>query len=213
MPDVIIPNPPIAARRAIPIAQSMWCDYRVISLAPDYIIDVWPEKGWEHGREAAGIGRAWELARQTAAAGLLLLGCDVAADPDDHLAMATAIDAEPGDVHTGLVKLWPESTGRQDWIWSHRGGNLGNPAATQDDTAPACYFSLGFTWLPGRLLDLASPQIGSWRWGETDVRLSELAIASGIAVHLVPSCRPKHLHFQEEHDGTRIRSRATYRTR
>lgn len=193
----------------IPIAQSMWCNYRVISHPADYIIDIWPEDNYPNGKEAAGIAEAWSLARTAGHAGLLLLGCDVAADPDDYQAMAEAVQLAPWSLHTGLVKLWPESTKRDDWIWSHRGGTLGAPAATQDETVPVAYVSLGYLWVPGRLLDLAAPDMGTWQWGSVDVKLSELALASGIAAHVVPGCRPKHLHYQGEHDGSAILARST----
>jgi hypothetical protein len=190
------------------VCQSMWCNYRVISLQADYVIDIRPEENWPTGREAAGIGLAWSMARAEGRPGLLLLGCDVAADLDDLDAMAEAAGQLPEDLHTGMVKLWPESTARKDWMWSHRGGTLGQPAATQDGSAPVSYVSLGFLWVPGRLLDLASPTIASWRHGEADVRLSELALTHGVPAHAVQACRPKHLHFQGEHDGSRIRNRA-----
>lgn len=191
----------------------MWCNYRVISLQADYVIDIWPEENWDKGREAAGIGLAWAMAEAEGHAGLLLLGCDVAADLDDYDAMVDAVNEQPQDLHTGMVKLWPESTARNDWIWSHRGGTLGQPAATQDGSAPVSYVSLGFLWVPGRLLGLAAPTIASWRHGEADVRLSELALEHGVPAHAVPACRPKHLHFQGEHDGHHIQQRANQHDR
>lgn len=194
----------------LPITQSEWCGYRVISLAADYVIHIAPEPGYEHGREMAGVARVWEHADRQGAIGLLLLGCDVAADPDDLEAMNAAVLEHPADLHTGMVKLWPESTSRDDWMWSHRGGTLGSPAATQDETAPVAYVSLGFLWTPARLLDLAAPVMSGWQWGNADVRLSELALEHGIAAHSVPHCRPKHLHFQREHDGNVIRSRQAH---
>src|SRR5579859_452457 len=190
------------------VCQSMWCNYRVISLRADYVIDIWPEENWPTGREADGIGLAWAMAQAEGQAGLLLLGCDVAADPDDYQAMAEAVQLQPQDLHTGMVKLWPESTELPDWIWSHRGGTLGEPAATQDGSAPVSYVSLGFLWVPARLLDLAAPTIATWRHGAADVKLSELALESGVPAHAVQACRPKHLHFQGEHDGRIIQQRA-----
>ena len=192
----------------MPIAQSQWCGYRVIGIPVDHILNIWPSKEWPHGREAQAISDYWYAVSLIDMAGLLLVGCDVAADLDDIQAMTDAVAERPGDVHTGLVKLWPASTGRDDWIWSHRGGTLGSPTATQDETAPVTYFSIGFAWLPARLLNLACPGMESWRWGETDVKLSELALNEGIPAHVVPGCRPKHLHFQREHDGNVIRERA-----
>jgi hypothetical protein len=191
----------------LPVCQSMWCNYRVISIQADYVIDIRPEEIWPTGREAAGIGLAWSMARAEGKPGLLLLGCDVAADPDDLDAMSDSVDQLPEDLHTGMVKLWPESTGRDHWMWSHRGGTLGEPAVLEDGSAPVSYVSLGFLWVPARLLDLAAPVIATWRHGQADVKLSELALASGIPAHAVLDCRPKHLHFQGEHDGHAISNR------
>ena len=196
----------------LPVAQSMWCNYRVISLQADYVIDVWPEDNWPKGREAAGIGLAWSMAQAEGHAGLLLLGLDVAADLDDLGAMTAAVLDRPADLHTGMVKLWPESTGRDHWMWSHRGGTLGKPAVLEDGSAPVSYVSLGFLWVPGRLLDLAMPEIASWPHGQADVRLSEVALANGVPAHAVQACQPKHLHFQGEHNGRHYQQLAERRT-
>lgn len=135
-------------------------------------------------------------------AGILWVDPDVAADPDDLGAMQLAVSSHPGWVHTGLVKLWPISTGHQDWIWSHRGGSMGFPAVTQDETVPVSYISMGFVWTPAVLLDTAFPRYRSWEYPQIDVGLSELAQVLGIPMSVVPGCRPKHLHFQaEQHWG------------
>lgn len=151
---------------------------------------------------------AWEHARGQGAAGLLLLGCDVAADPDDLAAMTAQVERAPMDIHTGLVKLWPQSTARKDWMWSHRGGTLGAPVVLDDPYAPIAYVSLGFLWAPRRLLDAAAPVMGGWQHGEGDVKLSEVALDHGIPAWAVQGCQPKHLHFQGEHDGTYLYRRA-----
>lgn len=139
--------------------------------------------------------------------GVLWLDPDVAADPDDLEAMRLAVTMAPADMHTGLVKLWPESTGRDDWIWSHRGGTLGYPAATQKDTRTVAYVATGFLWTPARLLDLVFPRLEAAQWQEVDVALSETALEHGIEARTVPGCRPKHLHFTKEHDGYVILNR------
>lgn len=120
---------------------------------------------------------------------------DVAADPDDLAAMLESVDERPGDVHTGLVKLWPASTGRPDWIWSHRGGQLGAPVAHQDESQPVTYFATGLTWLPTRLLQLSMIVLPGATFHEFDTTLSEVALRHGIPAHVVRQCRPKHLHF------------------
>lgn len=190
------------------IAQSQWCGHRVISLRADIVMDIWPTPEFPKGDEANQICESWQYAANWAATGLLLLGCDVAADPDDLAAMTEAVEANPGVMHTGMVKLWPASTSRDAWMWSHRGGTLGNPVVLTDAYAPIAYVSLGFLWVPGRLLDLAAPVMGQWQHGQADVNLSELALRNGIPARLVRHCQPKHLHFQREHDGDYIRRKA-----
>lgn len=190
------------------VVQSQWCNYRVISLPADYVLDIWPIPNYPNGNEAQQIANTWADARAHGATGLLLLGCDIAADPDDLDAMAQAVQDRPGDLHTGLVKLWPGSTGLDHWIWSHRGGTLDQPAILADPMAPVAYVSLGFLWVPRRLLDLAAPDMPGWQWGQADVRLSEVALDHGIPAWAVPGCQPKHLHFQGEHDGGYIRRKA-----
>lgn len=137
----------------------------------------------------------WTELIPAALPGVLWMDPDVAADPDDLDAMADAVADRPADVHTGMVKGWPASTGRPDWIWSHRSGRLGYPEAHQQEDAPVVYVSTCFLWTPARLLDLAQPVMPAWRWEQVDVGLSELALAHDIPRWAVPGCRPKHLHF------------------
>lgn len=179
----------------------MWRDFRVDSIRVDHVLDVRPEPGYPHGRKARAMSDLWTGQLAGRAGGVLWLDPDIAADLDDLGAMQQAVDQSPGSMLTGLVKLWPASTSRDAWIWSHRGGTLGLPAATQDDTVPVAYVSTGFLWTPAQLLDLAFPAGRAWQWAEVDVALSELALTHGVPIATVPGCRPKHLHFRREHDG------------
>ena len=154
-----------------------------------------PVEDWPTGRKGKATAEAWLRLRSEVRAGLLVIDNDVAADPDDLAAMRQAVEQLPQDVHTGLVKGWPASTGRPDWIWSHRGGTLGSPVPGQDETVPIAYISTCFVWLPARLLDLAAPELPYLRWEQVDVFLSEVALAHDIPCHAVYQCRPKHLHF------------------
>jgi hypothetical protein len=146
----------------------------------------------------------WKRVRTYGVTGVLWLDPDVAADPDDYGAMVNAIESIPHAMHTGMVKLWPESTGLDHWIWSHRPGSVGSPVATQDETAPVSYVATGFLYTPARLLDLVFPALADGQWIDVDVTLSEVAMVNGIAAHAVTGCRPKHLHFRKEHDGDYI---------
>ena len=177
------------------LAQYEWQGYRVKGLIPDLVIPLKPLPDWPQGRKGQATADAWADHRSITPAGLLVMDNDIAADPGDLAAMLEAVDQRPDAVHVGLVKLWPASTGRPDWIWSHRGGTLGSPIPHRVWLNPIAYFATGFTWLPSRLLDLASPQLRECTFPEFDVCLSEVALRHGIRTHSVPACFPKHLHF------------------
>lgn len=185
---------------SLPIVQSQWQSFRVESLEADYVLDIKPEHGYPRGREALELSKLWAMLRQMQGSGVLLLGCDVAADPDDYAAMCAAARRQPELVHTGMVKLWPASTKRAEWMWSHRGGKLSAPEATQLDPIRIAYFSLGFLYVPRRLMDLCFPAHDNWRWGEMDVGMSEIAWRNGIRCRAVYDATPKHLHFTPSHN-------------
>jgi hypothetical protein len=185
---------------SLPIIQSSWKEFRVESLEADHTLDIWPEIGYPKGREALELSRTWAKVRREQHAGVLLLGCDVAADPDDYEAISAAAFIQPLMVHTGMVKLWPASTGRKEWMWSHRGGTLGAPEATQLDPIRIAYFSLGFLYVPRRLMDLCFPKHDDWAHGEMDVGMSEIAWKNNIPVRAVYGATPKHLHFAPSHN-------------
>lgn len=167
-------------------------------------MDVWPSDKYPHGNKAFHMSEIWNGIKGFGHPGVLWLDPDVAADPDDIAAMEQAITARPADMHTGLVKLWPESTGQPHWIWSHRGGTLGFPEATQQIADVVQYVATGYLWTPARLLDLVFPTIRDAQWEAVDVALSEYAIRAGIPARTVRGCQPKHLHYTKEHDGFAI---------
>lgn len=179
----------------IPLVQIQWAGNRIVSLPADYILDVIPLPEWPNGRKGQLLAGLWAQLRDLGRQGLVLMDPDMAADPDDWSAMAQAVEADPGSVLTCMAKAWPASTSRPDWYWSHRGGRLGYPTVSQDETVPIVYVSTCMVWLPGRLLDLAEAQLPGWRWDEVDVGLSEVALRHDIPLKAVYACRPKHLHF------------------
>lgn len=183
-----------------PIIQSVWQGFAIDSLPVTHRLDIKPEEGFPQGREAYLLSEKWKDIRGHDIAGVLLLGCDVAADPDDYQAMKASVLGAPTSVHTGLVKLWPASTGRLEWMWSHRGGSLGAPEAGQLDIIHPAYFSLGFVFIPRMLMDLAFPDNAGWKWGQMDVGLSEIALRHHIPIKVVYDAQPKHLHFTDAHN-------------
>lgn len=180
--------------------QAAWRNYRLISVPVDHVINVLGDMEFPNDNRAALMCDTWIRVRKNSEPGILWLAPDVALDPVDLEAMHEAVAASPEDVHTGMVKLWPISTGHNQWIWSHRPGTMGQPAATQDGTAPVAYFSMDCLWAPARLLDLSFPAGREWYWSSVDVHMSEIALEQGIRAHAVPGCQPKHLHFSREHE-------------
>lgn len=179
----------------IPVAQIEWQGERAKGVTPDFILPVIPEPEYEHGRKGLLSSALWLNHTDAAWPGIIWVDPDVAADPGDLEAMLTAAAELPQDVHTGLVKLWPASTGLRTWIWSHRGGTLGNPVATQDPAVPIAYVSTCFLYVPARLMKRVAADMASWPWFGFDVRLSEAALRAGVPMHAVAACQPKHLHF------------------
>lgn len=184
----------------IPLVQIEWMGWRISSLTPDHILRVIPEAGYPRGRKGKLLADIWAGVYGLGADGLVLMDPDVVADPDDWAALAGAASSDPTSVHTGVLKLWPASTGLTGWIWSHRGGRLGYPENTQDERARIAYVSTGFVYLPGRLLDAASAWLPGAHFLDVDPGLSETALQAGIPMLAVPACRPKHVHFTEAHN-------------
>jgi hypothetical protein len=179
-----------------PIIQPSWHGYRVDSLRPDKVLDIKPGPGLTGERLSYHLSEAWSELGRGRCLGVLLLGSDVAADPDDYLAMRFAVMHQPHQVHAGLVKLWPASTGRPEWVWSHRGGKLGNPEAGRLDIIHPTYFALEFTYIPRILMDLAFPAHDDWSDEDIAEGLSEMALQHHIRVNVVYEATPKNLNFR-----------------
>lgn len=175
--------------------QAEWQGYRINSIPVDHVMHVESPPKYPDNHRAFLMSQASRLARENGHNGVWWLTCDIALDPGDVQAMEDAVHESPELVHTGLVKLWPASTGRDTWMWSHRSGKIGAPTATQDETAPVTYFSIDCVWTPVRLLDLAFPRIEGAQWNHIDLRLSEIAAENDIGARVVAGCRPKHLHY------------------
>lgn len=121
-------------------------------------------------------------------------------DPGDLDAMRAAILYRPTSVHVASHKLWPASTMRQSWVWGH--GIMAGPEIIMGQMwqKRAEWFSLGLTYTPGRLLDLAAPHMPAWVFGQVDSGLSNIARDRGIPGFAVKEARPKHLHFYARED-------------
>lgn len=146
------------------------------------------------------MAQKWAYHRQAGAAGIAWLDPDVIIDPDDRDEMYKAIERAPEFVHCSVHKLWPASTMRPDWVYAHGIWKDNAPVMNQRLESRADWFALGFTYTPGRLLDLAAPHMFQWVFGQVDSGLSATARQHGIPAGPVPRCRPKHLHFYPRED-------------
>lgn len=182
------------------IIQSQWNGFKVDSLPPDITLNVTPEPGYPQGRYAFLLSQVWKRIRKNNIPGVLLMGHNIAADPDDYEAIAAAASLHPERVLTGMVKLWPISTGRAEWVWSHRGGTYGRPEAGQLDILRPAYVSTDFLYVPRQLMDLAFPMHADWTHMEIGMYLSGLAIQHRIATRVVYTAAPKNLYFSESHN-------------
>lgn len=101
----------------------------------------------------------------------------------------------PEYVQVAPHKLWPASTGRNDWVWGHGPWQEPIPVMTQELHRHPGWFAMGLTWTPARLLDAAAPDMPAWEYGQTDMGLSRIARQLAIPVMVVAPARPKHMHF------------------
>lgn len=124
--------------------------------------------------------------------------------------MTAAIERAPDFVHVSVHKLWPASTMRPDWVWAHGKVDGLMHVLSQKMEPRADWFALGFTYTPGRLLDLAEPHMFQWVFGQVDSGLSAVALQNRIPAFPVPKCRPKHLHFYPREDDASWRPGAVH---
>jgi hypothetical protein len=155
-----------------------------------YDVIIRPEPEYPAGRKGLAIAGAWtQLGRD--ADGLLILDGDVAIDPHVFSRMFDMIGSYPGDVLTAPAKIWPVSTHRESWVWSHW-----TEQASQEIEPEARWFSFCFTYLPRRLLDSAVRNgLRKWTYPRVDASMSKEAQRLGIPVQVVKDCSPLHLNW------------------
>lgn len=141
------------------------------------------------------MAERWQALRAMDYPGVIWMDPDIAIDPLDAENMADSIDLEPDSVHVAPHRLWPASTGRQEWVWGHGLWGDNAPVMTQIISTPVEWFAMGFTYTPRRLLNIAFSHLPFWEYGMVDMGLSRLAREYDIPARLVLDCRPKHLHF------------------
>lgn len=141
------------------------------------------------------MAEAWEHWAAQGAPGVIWIDPDIVADPDDLAAMTARISYWPGAVWCSLHKLWPASTGRDDWVWAHGRWAEPVPEMTQQAMVMPGWFALGMTYTPAILLDKVAADLPCWVFGTIDMGLSAAARATGIPIRVAHECQPKHLHY------------------
>ena len=120
---------------------------------------------------------------------------DIVADPHDHAAMSECIRYNPYACWVARHKLWPASTGRDDWAWGFGPVDGDMPLFGQDPHTPLGWFALGMTYVPAQVLDYVVNDLACWMFGEIDMGLSRAARQLAVPIYPVAGCRPKHVHF------------------
>lgn len=145
------------------------------------------------GRKGKAMLAAWKQLREPDCAGLLVLDGDVAVDVGDYAAMGEAIAADPGTVHVGPAKLWPQSTMKETWSWAHWDEGHG---LTQDWTDTPDRWSFCFTYMPRQLLRYAELEgMARWQFPNVDKNMNAVALRHRVPARVVPGCYPKHMHY------------------
>lgn len=150
-----------------------------------------PESGWPVGRKGAALAGAWKQLGGDAD-GMLILDADVAVDPQMVVTMMSAIGGDPESVWTAPVRIWPVSTMRDGWVWSHW-----ETEASQQVDEVANWFSFCFTYVPRALLDhcVRGGRLASWTYPRVDASMARAARNLGIKGRVVQECFPVHLHW------------------
>lgn len=155
-------------------------------------LHVMPEAAFPVGRKGLVLHGAWmALGRKAQADGMLIVDGDVAIDPVMAVAMLNAIHSDPEAVWTAPVKIWPESTHRDDWVWSHW-----EKDASQEKDEIASYFSFCFTYLPASLMEACvKGGLQKWTFPNVDACVAKEARKLGLKARMVDGIEPVHLHW------------------
>lgn len=153
-----------------------------------YTLHIAPEPGHPFGRKGLALAGAWRQLSTPAAAGMLILDGDVAADPVDLAAMLAAIHREPESVCTAPARLWPVSTKASGWTWSH-----GRHRFTQEDVDDPDLFGFCFTYLPRPLCEL--PALARLAYPNVDRTVMLAARRMKIPVRVVRGAHVTHLNY------------------
>lgn len=141
------------------------------------------------------MAQTWLTCSRQGAPGVIWMDPDIAADPDDHNAMLEAISYRDDTVWVAAHKLWPASTGRQEWVWGHGRWDRTGPVMSQQFNVMPGWFAMGMTYTPSTLLHHVVQDLMLWTFGAIDMSLSHAARQLGVPIRVARKARPKHLHY------------------
>jgi hypothetical protein len=163
-------------------------------------LHVAPEPGYPFGRKGLQLATAWKHLAAPHTAGMLVADGDVAFDHQDLNDMYQAINLDASCVWTAPIKLWPVSTKRTRWVWSHLLEWPDEQAQVDNrgDTDPDFTFSFCFTYMPRRLIDavIGRGQLRTVQYPHVDQTCMEWARKLSVPVRIVRGhCSPKHMNY------------------
>jgi len=120
---------------------------------------------------------------------------DVVADPDDISYLREEIDQYTDDIVHVPHKLWPASTGRDEWVWSYGRHDGTMPVMSQQHHHDPGWCAIGLTYTPARLLDIVAADMPFWEFGQIDMTLAATARQHDIPIRVCDGVQVKHVHF------------------
>lgn len=174
----------IDANRRVPLPLQHWPVCTLPTTDPDHTV---------YGKLMLDL---WHL--YASEYGLLWCEADVAPPLEALQELESLVAEDSTRVVAVPFRLYPASTKQDRVVWPHyfRDGNgelkivqLPNPPPREPLS-----FGLGCTYLPRRLLELASPKLPDWDWPILDWRLSMLALDEGVSI-ITTLTEAVHLHY------------------
>lgn len=130
--------------------------------------------------------------------GIVCLEHDIAVNREGWAELGQMVQLYPDDVAVVPYLLYPRSTGLNCSVWAHRislkEGQYNFVAGRDHLPLYPTAFSLGCTYLPGRLLDAMPSDLTHWDYPVLDTKLSDLANELKIICRSTLA-RAIHLHY------------------
>jgi hypothetical protein len=157
-----------------------------------YLLHINPSADHPFGEKGKVLANGWRQLGNENMAGMLILDGDVAIEPGDLTNMLAAIHEHDKMVVVAPVRIWPKSTKRNSWVWSHWSDHGSQVMETEN----VRWFTFNFTYLPRKVIEQAlSDGLVDWTYPSVDTRMSKAAMRAEVPVYVAENVLPKHLHF------------------